>query len=609
VRLALGIYAIGCVDPTGPAQRPAGNVPADGPSVTVDDPPGTDGGLDVPLGPIVDQVVPLVGGGIAAGAEWIAAADPDSDAVRVVHTATRATQLLALELGSRPATVAWTSSSTGTERAHVLLRGNGGVAVVEPAASASETTPVLVHLAGICPMPRGLAWDDGRELMWVACAGGEIVGSTEDGTIVTTFQLDPDLRDIVVLEDGRAMVSRLRSAEVLIVDLDDGGVTARWTPREQTEPFERTFVPRMLRRMVPAASGGGALALYQAHDEGIVSLDEEDEDETAYGSSDHCGSIVRTVFSNVTADSGFDEPVIVDATAQGYVVDLVSSDAGWPVLAAPGGIVVWLERSDPVGDGETCVIPGGERALDAPAMPTGLARHGDLVWVATREPFMVGTADDLDQQGSGGYGRTGLNLFHAHAEAGIACASCHAEGGEDGHTWNFSTGARRTQPLGGIVISETAPFHWDGNLATFDHLFKDVGVGRMGLPSLDAEESLALQEFLDRLPRPPPAGPSADPAIVTEGAVLFGDATVGCTECHSGWRYSNGESADVGTGGTFQVPSLIGVAARLPLMHDGCAETLRERFDDLTCGGSTHGDTAHLSSDQIDALVAFLESL
>ena len=58
---------------------------------------------------------------------------------------------------------------------------------------------------------------------------------------------------------------------------------------------------------------------------------------------------------------------------------------------------------------------------------------------------------------------TGHLIFHANAGGGLACASCHPEGGEDGRVWNFvCAGARRTQSIRG-GISETAPFHWDGS--------------------------------------------------------------------------------------------------------------------------------------------------
>jgi hypothetical protein len=67
-------------------------------------------------------------------------------------------------------------------------------------------------------------------------------------------------------------------------------------------------------------------------------------------------------------------------------------------------------------------------------------------------------------------------------------------------------------------------------------------------------------------------------------------------------------SADVGTDGTFQVPSLLNVAARAPYMHDGCAPTLADRFG--PCGGGDHhGVTSPLGAAQIADLVAYLQTL
>ena len=62
--------------------------------------------------------------------------------------------------------------------------------------------------------------------------------------------------------------------------------------------------------------------------------------------------------------------------------------------------------------------------------------------------------------------------------------------------------------------------------------------------------------------------------------------------------------------GPLQVPSLLGVGARLPLMHDGCASTLEERFSNTACGGGDkHGTTSKLDAEQLAALVAYLRSL
>jgi cytochrome c peroxidase len=57
-----------------------------------------------------------------------------------------------------------------------------------------------------------------------------------------------------------------------------------------------------------------------------------------------------------------------------------------------------------------------------------------------------------------------------------------------------------------------------------------------------------------------------------------------------------------------QVPSLRAVSFRAPFMHDGCANTLADRFG--TCGGGDkHGHTSQLSVGQRDDVVAYLESL
>jgi cytochrome c peroxidase len=83
---------------------------------------------------------------------------------------------------------------------------------------------------------------------------------------------------------------------------------------------------------------------------------------------------------------------------------------------------------------------------------------------------------------------------------------------------------------------------------------------------------------------------------------------VACASCHNGASLTNNLSVDVGTGGTFQVPSLHGLALHAPFMHDGCAATLAERFEP-GCGGSAHGKTSQLSEAELLDLVSYLETL
>jgi hypothetical protein len=210
--------------------------------------------------------------------------------------------------------------------------------------------------------------------------------------------------------------------------------------------------------------------------------------------------------------------------------------------------------------------------------------------------------DSVDSEGS--------KLFHLAPSfvraqgASVACASCHPEATEDGHTWRIDGQARRTQNLVGGV-SGRAPFHWVGDLPTLDRLMGETFVRRMGgsTPSAPVVQSLAA--WLD-------AQPALKPTPKSETQLRAGRAAfekAACDGCHAGPQLA-GSLADVGTGGVFKTPSLVGVHARVPLMHSGCANSLRARFSDVACGGgSKHGNAAALSPPEFEDLIGYLESL
>ena len=105
--------------------------------------------------------------------------------------------------------------------------------------------------------------------------------------------------------------------------------------------------------------------------------------------------------------------------------------------------------------------------------------------------------------------------------------------------------------------------------------------------------------FRRSAPRPPSTRPSSRWANRSSSAPSVED-------CHT--HPLPTRSFDVGTGDAFQVPKLDGMSMRLPLMHNGCATSIRARFTDA-CGGDRHGDVAGLSESDLDALVAYLETL
>jgi hypothetical protein len=288
-----------------------------------------------------------------------------------------------------------------------------------------------------------------------------------------------------------------------------------------------------------------------------------------------------------------------------FRMSVVSSQLSSAIVGNPGS-----EN----GSFRGCSIPGQTLEVPGQATAVAYALDGSLL-VQSREPALltvigtVGAHSRVIELGGESVRDTGHDLFHRNSGGGIACASCHGEGAEDGHTWNFTgQGLRRTQALH-VGLRGTAPFHWDGEEADLDVLMDDVFVGRMGGVHQADERVTALSRFLFDL-EPPVAGREpSDPAAI-RGKELFESSTTGCTNCHNGANFSDNKSYDVGTsaGVRLQVPSLRAVAYRAPFIHTGCAKTLQDRFNPA-CGGEKHGEVAHLNAAQVDDLVAYLQTL
>jgi mono/diheme cytochrome c family protein len=310
-----------------------------------------------------------------------------------------------------------------------------------------------------------------------------------------------------------------------------------------------------------------------------------------------------TIFSNAG------NPVTMAATpafpGAALPVDVaVDATSSTIAMVAAGSDLVIKTSPASLGNGssDNVVCSNGDEAIQIPGEPVAVAFWNGRLIAQTRQPatlqFVGEGAAPIILPGVD-MGDTGHDLFHRSANPtnGLACASCHPEGREDGHVWRFTEiGARRTQTLGGHVL-ETAPFHWDGDMPNIDAIMTEVFVHQNWIGSLNAF---------------PPSTPTAAQTSIDHGKALFNDAKVACASCHGGEHFTNNANADVGTSKSFQVPTLVGIAARAPFMHDGCAPTLRDRFapGNAQCtGGDNHGVTSQLSSEDIDDLVNYLETL
>ncbi len=207
------------------------------------------------------------------------------------------------------------------------------------------------------------------------------------------------------------------------------------------------------------------------------------------------------------------------------------------------------------------------------------------------------------------------------SSVGAACATCHYDGRDDGHTWEFPDGPRQTPTLAGRMITKTAPFHWSGEFPTLRD-FLDVTVRqRMGGGLVDSQMAGQLAAFIDAMPTPDNPYKHAAPTEAQQrGAQLFLKAQ--CDECHTGETLTNNKQANVGTfvldgndpdNATVRqrglnTPSLLGVARSAPYLHDGSAATLKERLL-KTRYSDQHGKTSQLTDAELDDLVEFLRIL
>lgn len=537
------------------------------------------------------------------------AADPDGDRVFIVDLQSLSIRHeIALDPGDEPGRVV--AGPEGT--AYVALRSGGALAAVDLESGALTRRPA-------CPAPRGVAYDAARDEVHVACAGGELITfPAADTTAAPTrsLRLDRDLRDVVVQGD-RLLVSRFRSAEVLSID-EGGAVASRIDPAPYQSANNRYFEPAVAWRML-AVPGGVAMVHQRAFADSIPT------GPSSVGGTYYGGACDQAVVHAAVTVFGGDAAVRLTASNMGGVgnltlpVDIAVSADGRVAVVGAGADVVFetslgaVKTSDAL---EGCTPSTVARTFGVSSpIAAAYAADGRLVvqgrstllhlvepdgYVLHQVPFP--TTPQL---------HSGHTRFHA-AAAGItspiACASCHPEGRDDGRVWHFEgIGPRRTQAMVGGVL-DTAPLHWDGDMDSLDKLMGEVFVNRMGGALPDAHGIEALAEWMQSLPALPPSA-AADEALAARGEELFNDPTVGCASCHSGAALTNDQTVDVGTGKAFQVPSLVGVADRAPFMHDGCAETLRVRFDPACGGGDAHGKTSQLAPEDIDALVAYLETL
>lgn len=222
----------------------------------------------------------------------------------------------------------------------------------------------------------------------------------------------------------------------------------------------------------------------------------------------------------------------------------------------------------------------------------------------------------------------------------MSCASCHADGGDDGTVWDFTQrgeGLRRTISLQGRAGLGHGNLHWSANFNEVQDFENDIrsafeGTGFMSnadfaatadpLGANKAGKSAALDDLaaylqsLGKFGRSPAR--NADGSLTTSaarGQQLFASAQ--CASCHSGVSLQDGLRHDVGTiqassgngnnqalaGLGFDTPTLFGTWAQSSFFHNGQAATVASTFT------SSHGNAAALSATDASALAEYVRSI
>lgn len=222
----------------------------------------------------------------------------------------------------------------------------------------------------------------------------------------------------------------------------------------------------------------------------------------------------------------------------------------------------------------------------------------------------------------------GRKLFFSATDArmndpstGISCATCHLEGREDGHVWNFPDGPRQTPSLQGRMLGKTAPFHWNGEFNDLLAFMTHTVTNRMGGAGVTPAMEQQVAAFIESMPKADNPHSNTPADVMARGRTAYDKAE--CGSCHNGEAFTNNTFANVGTYviggqvpdnlsflpfGGLNTPSLLGLARTAPYLHDGSAQSLKARI--MTGKNSnTHGKTAILTDAEVDDLVMYLKAL
>lgn len=568
-----------------------------------------------------------------------------------------------VQVGARP----WSLTVAPDGTAFVAVRGAGSVVRVAPGGTVAATWLVGTEPMGVALSPDAatvyvtLAGD--HKLLALDAATGAVKGQAvtgdhptavvaRPGAVVVLDRVGPPLQFLTgpLLAGGTAPAVALKLNGAGMVGHCGDVVPAIRALAGIVDPSHGSVHVAHVR----AAPGNLGTSISQAKNLACT------EGGGSYGAGGSCKVARRPVevavsillgthegggsaFSQVGTSTGeqlashFDQPNDIAAhPSLGMLLVAARGTDNVAVLATDGGLVRML--------GEIAVgqAPTGIAVTDEGDVAYVLNSQDFTVGVVTLQPLLAftgGKAPHLKQGATVAIGtdplpqplRLGRRTFTfagnpaLSKKAVFACATCHTDGAEDGQTWFVATGPRQTPALA-ERLAGTAPFNWQGSHQVLTENMAET-IQRMGGTGLTQAELASLEAFMTtglHAPINPHLAPGGLTAQQAEGKKLFEDPKVACNGCHVDGK-TDGMSHDVGTmsiddftlyakglgksikGLEFDTPSLKGLFASAPYLHDGSAVTLNDVLK-LSDAGKM-GSTSHLTAAQKVSLMAYLLTL
>ena len=526
-----------------------------------------------------------------------------------------------LPYASMPYGIAFAPDGTA---AYVTLQALGQLLRIDPATRTTvHSVTIGPDSGGIVPQLRGIAiTSDSRRILatrFVSSGqGGEIYDLAVEGrslrrvgTLALANDPGPDTP-----ESGRGITNYLSS---VVISPDGVHARAPW----KKDNIERGLVRdgRALTHDNTVRTGVSQVDLSTSREDLAARVDLDDHDMAFAVAFSPLGDLL------FAAIQGSNVVNVIDAHSG-------ASIAGMPTGLAPQGLTLDDQGRLYVQNFMGRSLSGFDvRALLAGTETSAtLLREIDLVANETlADDVLLGKRIFYDASSS----KMSLDGY-------ISCASCHLDGGHDGRTWDFTDrgeGLRNTTSLrgrGGTLLH--GPVHWTGNFDEIQDFENDIrshfgGTGLMrdddfnsgtrsdplGDPKAGLSPELdALAAYVSSLTSVPPSPYRNPDGSLTEegerGKLVF--ANEGCGSCHSGAEFTDsalGVLHDVGTirpasGGRrgrtlpgFDTPTLKGVWATAPYLHDGSAQTLAQAIN-------AHSDVS-LSGSALGELVSYLQQI